>query len=55
MKVVEDNGQEICTDYFIGLLFYSGVSISGSPGGLFLFIAQMESGLNEKGSIDNYF
>lgn len=31
------------------------MSFSGSPGGLFLFITQMESGVNEKGVIDNYF
>lgn len=36
-------------------LFYSKLSISGDPGGLFLFVTPMESVANEKDYVDNYF
>ncbi|HEY4435873.1 MAG TPA: hypothetical protein VGN40_06890 [Lelliottia sp.] len=43
--------------YFIIMLcfFYSELSISGDPGGLFLTVMSMEPGFNGKNYIDDYF
>ncbi|MDI3361617.1 hypothetical protein QQF21_06740 [Lelliottia sp. V89_10] len=35
--------------------FYSRLSFSGDPGGLFLFVTQIETTANEKNYIDNFF